>query len=118
MFRHIAARTILVHAARYLTALGYRSAASRRNFSFTIRTHTECMHGRPRVSTAFPSVQGRVTSGSLLIGAAESWPTIICARALLAPVAFNMVTRERRKLWNVTSLTCRLALRPAPAEAW
>jgi hypothetical protein len=31
---------------------------------------------------------------------------------LLAPAAFNIVTSEWRKLWKVTSLTCRLALRP------
>ena len=37
-------RTVAVQAAKYFAAFGYCSAASRRNFSLIIRTHTICIH--------------------------------------------------------------------------
>src|ERR1039458_6974711 len=50
MFRHAAARTLAVQAAKYFPAFGYCSAASRKNFSLMIRTHTICVHS-PDLST-------------------------------------------------------------------
>src|SRR5438445_5623001 len=57
--RQEACWTVLVQAARYAAAFGCCSAASLRNLALIIRTHTQCMHRRTRVSTVFKSVPGR-----------------------------------------------------------
>src|SRR5208283_2588780 len=82
MFRHAAARTLAVQAAKYFPAFGYCSAASRKNFSLMIRTHTICVHS-PDLSTTNANHQRRV-----------------CLRGLSGAIG----VRQRTMEWNYSSV--------------